>query len=72
MLERRRVTALRERRKGEGKARWGEGGMTRKERGEAEGCWVWWKVAVPPAHAWSPLQKGHRPAPGPQGANVRK
>lgn len=53
MLERRRVTAPRGRRKGEGKARPGRGGrMTRKEQGEAEGCRAWRRGAVPAARAW--------------------
>lgn len=75
MLERRRVTAPRGRRKGEGKARRGGGGegrMTRKEQEEAEGCRAWRRGAVPAARAWPPLQRGRRPAPGPLGADGRK
>lgn len=60
MLERRRVTAPRGRRKGEGKARrWG-GKNDQEGAGGGRGLRVWRRGAVPAARAWPPLQRGPR------------
>lgn len=53
MLERRRVTAPRGRRKGEGKARLGRGGKNDQEgAGGGRELRVWHRGAVPAARAW--------------------